>query len=162
MSTRVLLAYVTAGGATKDYAQAIAETLRSRGDGVDLVDLKREKPGDLSPYSAVIVGTGVRMGMVYRKARRFLRRRELQGKKVAIFLSSGIAIEDPEKSRSKFLTPLVEKLGLRPVMYDAFPGRMPGDVAKSDDRTDPDIARKWAERLAERLSSSEAEQRQEH
>jgi menaquinone-dependent protoporphyrinogen oxidase len=155
MSKRVLIAYVSKRGATRDYAQVVGETLRSRGHKVDLVDLKKDRKPDLSPYDVVVVGTGVQMGMVYRKGKRVLERKELAGKQVAIFLSSGIAIEDPEGSREKFLTPLVERLGLHPLMCDAFPGRMPGDVRHANDRTDPEIARRWAEELAEKLSPSE-------
>ncbi|MCK5596831.1 MAG: hypothetical protein KAJ04_05220, partial [Candidatus Eisenbacteria sp.] len=76
----------------------------------------------------------------------------LEGKRLAIFLSSGIAVENAEKSKAKFLEPLVEKCGLNPVMCDAFPGKMPGFGGKLKDRTDPEIARLWAEELAAKLS----------
>jgi menaquinone-dependent protoporphyrinogen IX oxidase len=120
---------------------------------VDTVDLKRQKVLDLAPYGAVIVGTGVRMGMVYRKGKAFLRRKDLAGKQVSIFLSSGMAVDDAEGSRDKFLAPLVEGYGLSPVMYDAFPGRMPVGPGKVEDRTEPDIARRWAEELADRMDA---------
>jgi len=130
MDGRTLLAYVSAGGATERYAHIIAETLRSRGHVVDVIDLKRDNIPDLSSYGSVVVGTGVRMGMVYRKGKRLLRRKDLEGRRLAIFLSSGIAIKSAEKSKAKFLEPLVEKYGLDPAMYDAFPGKMPGSGGK--------------------------------
>jgi menaquinone-dependent protoporphyrinogen IX oxidase len=152
MDGKTLLAYVSAGGATESYAQIVADTLRSRGHVVDVVDLKRDKIPDLSSYGNVVVGTGVRIGMVYRKGKQFLRRKELEGKRLAIFLSSGMAVENAEKSRAKFLEPLVQKYGLNPVMCDAFPGKMPGFGGKLKDMTDPEIARVWAGELASKLS----------
>ena len=90
--------------------------------------------------------------MVYRKGKRFLRRKDLEGRRLAIFLSSGIAIKSAEKSKTKFLEPLVEKYGLDPVMCDALPGNMPGSGGKLEDRTDSEIARSWAGKLASKLS----------
>ena len=152
MDGRTLLAYISAGGATERYAHIVADTLRSRGHAVDVIDLKRDKIPDLSSYGSVVVGTGVRIGMVYRKGKQFLRRKDLEGKRLAIFLSSGIAVVNAEKSKTKFLEPLVEKYGLDPVMCDAFPGKMPGSGGKLKDRTDPAIAKLWAEELAAKLS----------
>jgi menaquinone-dependent protoporphyrinogen IX oxidase len=160
MDERTLLAYISAGGATERYAHIVADNLRLRGHAVDVIDLKRDKDvidlkrdkiSDLSSYGSVIVGAGVRMGMVYRKGKRFLRRKDLEGKRLAIFLSSGIAVENPAKSKRKFLEPLVEKYGLHPIMCDAFPGKMPGAGGKLKDRTNPEIARLWAEELHVKL-----------
>jgi menaquinone-dependent protoporphyrinogen IX oxidase len=150
--TRTLVAYITAGGATERYAQVVAETLRSSGHAVDVVNLKRDRVADLSLYENVVVGTGVRMGLVYRAAKQFLRRKDLVGKKLAVFLSSGIAIQDREKARGKFLAPLVSRLALAPLKYDAFPGSMPGTAGRPDDRTDVELARQWATELAARLN----------
>ena len=152
MGSGTLLAYISAGGATEQYADVIAETLRSRGREVKLVDLKREKIPDLSQYDAVILGTGVRMAMIYRRGKQFLRRKDLKGKRLAVYLSSGMAIQDPQKAKARFLAPLIEKCGLTPVMYDAFPGKMPGAGSKLDDRTDADVAREWAEELDKHLT----------
>ena len=151
MDGRTLLAYVSAGGATERYAHTVADTLRSRGHVVDVIDLKRDEIPDLSSYGNVVVGAGVRIGMVYRKGKRFLRRKELEGKRLAIFLSSGIAVENAEKSKTKFLEPLVRKYGLDPVMCDGFPGKMPGSGGKLKDTTDPEVARRWAEELVAKL-----------
>jgi menaquinone-dependent protoporphyrinogen IX oxidase len=152
---KTLLAYISAGGATEEYAQIISDVLRSRGHDVDLVNLKREKAPDLTPYANVVLGTGVRMAMVYRKGKKFLGRSDLAGKSLAVYLSSGIAIEEPGKAREKFLTPLIERNGLAPVMCDALPGKAPGGPGgKLKDTTDADAARKWAEKLADRLGGA--------
>jgi menaquinone-dependent protoporphyrinogen IX oxidase len=149
MAKKTLVAYISAGGATEHYANIIAETLRARGHEVDLANLKRDRLADLSAYSTIVAGMGVRMGMVYRKGKRFLARPDVAGKRLAIYLSSGIAIEKPDEAKRKFLTPVVEKLGLAPVLYDAFPGIPPGQGAKLQEATDSETARAWAERLAD-------------
>ena len=82
-----------------------------------------------------------------------LRREELKNKKLAIFLSSGVAVEEPETSKRKFLEPLVEKYGLHPVMCDAFPGKLPSDGDELRDTMVPEVARQWAETLALKLAS---------
>jgi menaquinone-dependent protoporphyrinogen IX oxidase len=153
MGVTTLLAYITAGGATEQYAQVIAETLRERGHAVDVVNLKRERVPDLSGYDSVVLGAGVRMAMIYRKGKRFLARKDLKGKRLAVYLSSAMAIDQPDKAKERFLTPLMERNGLTPVMYDALPGKVPGGPGgRLDDRTDAGLARKWAEELAGRLS----------
>jgi menaquinone-dependent protoporphyrinogen IX oxidase len=153
VSSKTLVAYVSAGGATEQYARVIADTLRSRGLEVDLTDLRRERVRDLSAYGTVVLGTGVRMAMVYRRSKRFLARKDLKGKRLAIYLSSGMAIDRPDEARERFLAPLVKRNGLDPVRFDAFPGKMPGSGGKLEDRTDDDIARRWAEELAGRLAA---------
>jgi len=156
MPSRTLLAYVTAGGATERYAHVIADALRSHGQTVDVVDLKRQAVADLSAYDNVVVGAGVRIAMVYRKAKSFLVRKDLRGKRIAVYLSSAMAVADPDKAKARFLTPFMEKHGLAPVMYDAFPGIVPGAGGKLADRTDADRARRWAEELAGRLGDAAA------
>ena len=153
MHDKTLIIYFSKGGASEQYTHIIAETLRTYGHVVDIVNLKREMISDLEEYDNIVVGTGVRIGKVYRRARKVLRRKDFKGKRLAIFLSSGIAVESPEKSKEKFLKSLVEKYGLDPIMYDAFPGKTPGSGGKLQDGTDPEIAKRWAQRLAERCVS---------
>jgi len=152
--TKTLVAYITAGGVSRRYAEAVAETLRSDGMTVDLIDLKRDSVSDLEPYENVVVCAGVRMGMVYRAGKRLLGRKEMVGKRVAVLLASGIAIGDRAKAREKFLTPLMAKLGLSPVAYDAFPGSMPGAAGKTDDKVDLELARQWTREFAGRLTAA--------
>ncbi len=151
MQKKTLIAFITAGGATERYAGTIAETLRARGREVDVVNLKREKLKDLGSYDSVVLGTGVRMFMVYSKGKRFLARRDLKGKPLGVFLSSAMAIDEPEGARKRFLDPLIARNGLSPLLCDAFPGLMPKGPGNLEDRTDMDIARRWAGEFADRL-----------
>ncbi len=151
MAQKTLIAYITKGGATAMYAQAVAEVLTAAGHDVAVIDLRRDRKPDLAGYDNVVLGSGVRIGMVYRVGKRFLRRDELKDKRLAIFLSSGIAIEDALEARHKFLDPLIERYGLDPVLCDALPGRTPGPESRTPDTTDPARAREWAEALVRKL-----------
>lgn len=152
MAPKTVIAYVTKGGATALCARTVADVLTAAGHQVDVIDLKKKRKPQLAEYRNVVLGTGVRIGMVYRLGKRFLRRKELRDKRLAIFLSSGIAVEDAEKSKQKFLDPLVKKYDLHPVMCDAFPGRTPGPANEMTDTTDPERVKKWAEALASKLA----------
>ena len=87
MSQKTLIAYFSKGGAASKYAHAIAETLEEKGFPVDEVDLHTNKAPDLNEYDNVIIGTGVRIGVVYRMGKRILRRNELKDKRLAVFLA---------------------------------------------------------------------------
>lgn len=146
------MVYFTKGGAAEIYANAVADVLAGFGHVVDVINLKQNDSPNLDAYDNVVLGTGVRIGMVYRRAKRFLKRDDLKDKKLAIFLASGIAIDEPERSEEKFLEPLIKKYGLDPVKCDAFPGYVPGADDNSPETVDPTIARGWAADLAKRWS----------
>jgi menaquinone-dependent protoporphyrinogen IX oxidase len=153
VSGGTLVAYASKGGATETYALLIAEMLKVRGLEVDVADLLKAEVGDLVSYGNVVVGAGVRIGLVYRKARKFLKRKDLAGRRLAVFLSTGMTVEDPEKAGKKYVEPLIAKFGLEPVMTGSFPGVMPGQGGKHQDKTDPEAAGRWAEELASRLGA---------
>lgn len=64
---KALVAYATKSGATRLCAQLVAERIPSTA----VVDLAREQP-DPSTFDAVVIGSGIRMGKLYRPALRFL------------------------------------------------------------------------------------------
>ena len=152
MANQTAVVYFTKGGAAATYANVIADVLAAAGHIVDVIDLKEVKKPNIAAYDNVVLGTGVRIGMVYRRAKRFLKQPELRDKRLAIFLASGIAIEEPDRSRDKFIDPIVNKYRLRPVMVDAFPGIVPGAADTDPDTVDPAHARQWAESLVAALA----------
>lgn len=151
MGIKTAVVYYTKGGAAEIYASTVADELAGFGHLVDVIDLRQNETPNLSAYENVILGTGVRIGTVYGRAKKFLKRDDLKDKNVAIFLASGIAIDEPERSEEKFLEPLVRQYGLEPVMCDAFPGYVPGADDSSPQTVDPGIARTWAAKLAAKL-----------
>jgi menaquinone-dependent protoporphyrinogen IX oxidase len=143
---KILVAYFTKGGATEKYAKIIEETLIANGLVVETCNLEHRIP-NVASYDTVVLGTGVRIFRVYRRWKKVLKQKTLNSKHLFMFLSSGMAIEEPEKAVKKFLHPLVEKYGLKPNLLVSFPGKIPEKWAKLDDQKEtmkPDMAKAWA------------------
>ncbi len=154
MDKHVLVAYFTKGGASEKYAQVIADTLKDKKIRVDVHNLKDKIPS-ISEYNIIVLGTGVRMFMVYRQWKKILKQKEIKNKQLFIFLSSGMAIEEPEKAVEKFLQPLVKKYDLNPNSLVSFPGVTPEKWAKYDDgpkdTMKPELAKAWAEEIINQI-----------
>lgn len=153
MTNKILVAYFTKGGATEEYAKVIAETLTANRIAVEKRNLAHEVP-DVTDFDTIVLGTGVRMFTVYRRWRKVLKQKALREKRLFIFLSSGTAIEDPDKAVEKFLRPLVDKYGLKPVLLISFPGKIPEKWAKLNTQKEtmnPEKARDWALKIASQL-----------
>jgi menaquinone-dependent protoporphyrinogen oxidase len=146
MTNKTLVAYFTKGGASEEYAKVIAETLKDKGLVVNIYNLANDVP-DVAAFDSVVLGTGVRMFMVYRRWRKILKQKALREKHLFIFLSSGTAIEKPDEAVEKFLRPLMDKYGLKPVSLVSFPGKIPEKWAKLDGEKEtmkPEKAKAWA------------------
>jgi menaquinone-dependent protoporphyrinogen oxidase len=87
MENKVLVAYATKHGATAEIAAKIGETLRQNGLSVDV--LPAGKCGDLSAYSAVVLGSAVYVGQWQKDAIAFLesKEKELAARPVWLFSS---------------------------------------------------------------------------
>jgi menaquinone-dependent protoporphyrinogen IX oxidase len=156
MTNKILVAYYSKGGATGEYAKIIADTLIGKGLSVELLNLAVDVP-DVEAFSVVIVGTGVRMGMVYRRWKKILKQKTLSTKRLFMFLSSGTAIEKPDEAVDKFMRPIVEKYHLKPELLVSFPGKIPEKWAKLDGQKDPmkpESAKVWAEQIARTIKGS--------
>ena len=99
MNIKILVSYYTKGGATKQYAKIISETLKENGLENNISNLADNIP-DISTYDTIILGTGVRMFKVYRRWKKVLNQKNLKDKTLFLFLSSGTAAEEPEKAVS--------------------------------------------------------------
>lgn len=154
MNKNVLVAYFTKGGASEKYAQVIADTLNEKKLKVNVHNLKDKIPS-ISEYDIIVLGTGVRMFMVYRRWKKILKQKEIKNKQLFMFLSSGMAIEEPDKAVEKFLKPLVKKYDLNPKSLVSFPGVTPEKWAKYDDgpkdTMKPELAKAWAEEISDQI-----------
>ena len=149
MTNKTLVIYFTKGGASEEYAKVIAETLIANGQAVEIKNLAYDVP-NVAVFDNIILGTGVRMSMVYRRWRKVLKQKALREKRLFIFLSSGTAIEEPDKAVEKFLQPLVDKYDLKPMSLISFPGKIPEKWAKLDGEKEtmrPEKAKAWAKEI---------------
>jgi len=72
MNPRVLVTYATWSGSTGEVAEAVGETMRAGGTGVDVLPVRAVETVDV--YQAVVLGTPVRLGKPHNDALAFLRR----------------------------------------------------------------------------------------
>ncbi|MDG6221904.1 MAG: hypothetical protein IAX21_07065 [Candidatus Bathyarchaeota archaeon] len=125
---KILVAYASKGGATKEASQIISVLLKSKYSfDVEVVDLRKNKKKllNLDEYNNIVVGSGVRSGKIYDEVLDFLKQ-DFNTKKMAFFVCSGDA-GDPEKYRdacTKYVTDVLGNYhGLKPISTEAFGGR---------------------------------------
>ena len=155
MNSKILVAYFTKGGASEKYAKIITDTLTADGFAVETCNLAHNIP-DIADFNTVVLGTGVRMFRVYRRWKKVLKQKTLSSKALFMFLSSGTAIEDPDKAVNKFLRPIVERYDLKPKSLVSFPGIIPGKWAKLDGEKEtikPGKAEAWAHEISRQVQS---------
>jgi menaquinone-dependent protoporphyrinogen IX oxidase len=154
-AAKTLIAYISKCGATEEAARKIAEILRLKFQlEVNVVDLKKQNPSDLSLYQNIIVGAGVRGGKVYGKALKFLEN-DLSGKKVAFFVSSSWAGTPGsyENAKTKFVEKTLAKYPkINPIGAEAFGGRIRYLRKTMLDNTDLAKVDVWAEELGKKLT----------
>jgi menaquinone-dependent protoporphyrinogen oxidase len=122
---RTLIAYGSFAGAAAEAAEFIGREFTAKGMTVDVVPV--EKAGDISSYTAVVVGTAVRMGKIKPSVISFVRknRKTLSHIPVAYFtVSLTVAVDTPQNKKiaSDFLEPL--RLLVKPVSEVNFAGKI--------------------------------------
>jgi len=125
MAKKALIVYGTRYGATESTSEEIAKVLKGEGLEVKVVNAKKEKVKDISPYDLIIIGSGMQMGKWTGEPESFLNQfqKELANKKVAIFVSSGAQAfieyekktEEIENNRKKYLEEKAAKYNLQPI-----------------------------------------------
>lgn len=152
-----LIAYVTKGKATEEAAELIGRVLRDVfGLSIELVNLKGSSPS-IEDYSNVIIGAGVRMGRVYKRALKFMEK-DFSGKNVAVFLSS---LEGgDEKSHEEAIEKYIEKevktrLNVKPVAAEMFGGRIKIFGLSVQDNIDQDKISNWARNIGNKFVSTD-------
>ena len=125
---KILIAYTTAAGSTAEVAQAIGQEISGEDRVVEVLKTKEVK--DLSPYRAVIVGSGIRAGQVYRDTLAFLERHQaaLSRVPVAYFVVCMTMKDDTEENRCQvetYVNQMREKAPqVQPLEVGLFAGKM--------------------------------------
>lgn len=128
---KALIAYGTRYGATTGTSEEIAKILTEEGFDTKMVNLKEEKIRDISEYDLIVVGSGMGNCRWASEAEAFLKkfRRDFEGKKLALFVSSMIPfferegkMDDAAKTRRIALEDKVAKYGLKPIASGLFGG----------------------------------------
>jgi len=165
---KVLVAVASKHGATMEIGQVIEASIRS--SGLD-VDIKRiEDVLSLSPYDALVVGSGVYAGHWMRPAREFVDIHEGELKRKRVWLFSSGPVGDPPKplENPAEVASAVKRIGARG--HRLFPGRIEGSdlgisekalvalvrAPDGDYRPWSEIAT-WAESIASQLQEPSAE-----
>ncbi len=133
---KILIAYASKAGSTGDVAQAIGETLGAAGAAVDVLQVKHVK--DIAAYTAVIVGSAIRMGQWLPEAVDFVKahQAELRQRPVSFFLVSGTLKDNTPEAIQKVgaaLDPV--RAVLTPASIGMFAGKMDYSKLSFLDRT---------------------------
>ena len=149
---RTLIAYATQGGTTEDYAKAIGSVFTDEFKmQVDLVNLKKDRNPNLTPYRNVIVGTGIKKFKMHKEGAEFLEKTDFGDRKVVIFLSSLMPRDEAIK---KYVDVLMQKnTKLKPLVVEVLGGRMKILGRTIADKTDIKQSKAWARKIAEQLRS---------
>ena len=133
-----LIVYGTRYGATAGTSEEIAKVLREEGFTSRVVNAKEEKVDDISEYSLIIVGSGMKIDKWTKEPEQFLKKfkNELTKKKVALFVSSGVQAiyeyerntEAMERAWRKYLEAKAEKYSLNAIAMAIFGGIFPYDT----------------------------------
>jgi menaquinone-dependent protoporphyrinogen IX oxidase len=155
VSMKAIIAYETKSGVTGEYADIIAGVLREKhGFDVSVVNLKENPRPDFSQYQNVFIGSGIRMGRWYGKAKKLLKG-DFEGKNVVVFVSACSA-GDPkshDEAVGKYLNDVLAKYPkVTPVATAAFGGRMKMFGKVQTDTCNPEKVRAWAEEVGAKLA----------
>jgi menaquinone-dependent protoporphyrinogen oxidase len=101
MAAKILVAYASKHGTTREVAESIAATLREHDLDVEIAEAAHVR--EIARYDAVVVGGGLYMGKWHSDAQHLLKRhrRELAEKRVAVFGMGPDSLEEAKVAESR-------------------------------------------------------------
>ncbi|MGB7537363.1 MAG: flavodoxin domain-containing protein [Anaerolineales bacterium] len=178
MEDKVLVAYASKYGSTKEVAEVVAGVLRESGLTADLQPMSKVR--DLEPYGAVVLGAPIYLGSWHADFRKFLAKHQegLIRRRPVIFTLGpthsdpaewqGVRIQlEKELANYSWLNPLATelfggkydpaKLRIPDSLLSALPASPLHGMPASDAR-DWQAIRTWAQKMAEQLRFVESKQ----
>lgn len=157
MSERILIAYATKHGSTREVAEAIADTLAEEGLVVEVRPARDAV--DLEPFAAVVLGGCLYMGRWHADAPAFLRRHAaaLRARPLAVFAMGPLTLEEKDVAgaRAQLDRALTGIPGVEPATVAIFGGvvdpsrlRFPLSRMPASDARDPEAIAAWARKVA--------------
>ncbi len=127
MSKKVLIVYGTRFGSTEEVSQEIAKILEKEGIEPHLVNAcktrEREWPS-LENFEGILVGSGIRITQWTKEPKKFLenykKEFEKREKVLGMFVCSALSLQDQAKAKKMYLEDIMEKIGVKADLYDAF------------------------------------------
>lgn len=143
----VLIAYGTRYGATQGITERMSEWLKEKNIDSDIINVKKDQWPELSPYSGLILGSGIKIGRWTKEMKNFLKKKKeginvFNGPKI-FFVSSGYAAI-PEKYleiKEEYCKKALEEIGVVIDNYEAFGGVMDASTASKVGWLDKKILR---------------------
>jgi menaquinone-dependent protoporphyrinogen oxidase len=134
---KVLVVYGTKSGCSAGVAETIGKTLATKGVEVDVVPA--EKAGNPADYSAVVVGSGIRMGQWHEPVRKWVATyaAALKAKPPAFYTVNLTLVTEPDATDKvrAFTDPLIAATGVKPVDIGLFTGWNTGEGFSFMERT---------------------------
>ncbi|MNC37728.1 Protoporphyrinogen IX dehydrogenase [menaquinone] [compost metagenome] len=115
---RTLILYASKSGASREYA----ELLWARLADCAICDITKDLP-DMEPYDTLILGSGIRMGKLYRPVRSFMRKNMslLLSKNIAFYLCNAY----PDSLQKAIETNIPKPLRDQAACISSFGGKPP-------------------------------------
>lgn len=123
---RTLILYASKSGASRE----CAELLWARLADCSICDITKDLP-DIEPYDTVIIGSGIRMGKLYRPVRAFIRKNMnlLLSKNTAFYLCNAY----PDSVQKAIETNIPQQLRDQAACIDSLGGKPPFTSPKNQD-----------------------------
>jgi menaquinone-dependent protoporphyrinogen oxidase len=162
MAAKILVAYASKHGTTREVAESIAATLREHDLDVEIAEAAHVR--EIARYDAVVVGGGLYMGKWHSDAQHLLKRhrRELAEKRVAVFGMGPDSLEEAKvaESRKQLDRALAAIPELEPIAVAIFGGalkpeswRFPFNKLPAFDARDWDAIHSWAMDIVAKLTA---------
>lgn len=166
---RALILFGTRKGTTKVTAEVLAETMILRhGYDVELVNIRHKKSikHRLNEFDYFIMGSSIVSGRWKSGVLRFIKRRDLAGRKIALFVTAGGTMnkvvkdgitkkQAQEEAVHNYIDKYLEKLHFTPVAKSAFGGMVVRSGKQKYNSWNREDIESWGIRLGELFSKSD-------